>query len=258
MKDIGLGILDPYTVVIIFVVLVLAQVLLGYPIPFDLSNATQLFVGLVLFTGYLYAARSLVRLPIATITFRIWIKKSWKLAGEFKTDLRGWQRFKRNFGTSLKLLRQSPLFIGSWFLFVINFTEEFNKHNKEIGIFTSLILSILDRLSVVLIVFLAVLPQFKAYFQPFAIAGLFLLIITFIFKGNFVGLLNDEIKKEKEKELEDQKIITSPLSEEKRQKLLQERGAKMITSQENARTATQPTTRDTISGEVIDGQDTYG
>jgi len=258
MKDIGFGILNPYTVVITFVVLVLAQTLFGYPIPFDLSNASQLFVGLVLFTGYLYTAQSLVRLPIATVAVRLWLKKSWKLAEEYKTDLRGWQRVKYKFRTSFKLLRQSPLFIGYWFLFVINFTEEFNKHRKEIGIFPSLLLAILDRLALVLIVFLAVLPQFKTYFQPFAIAGLFLLIVTFIFKGNFVGLLNDEIKKEEEKEKKSEPQEVQPLSEEERQQLLHARSRNMMVSQEEARAATQPTTRDTISGEVDPYDGTFG
>lgn len=257
MKDIGLGILDPYTVIIVFVVLVLAQVLFGHPIPFDLSNASQLFAGLVLFTGYLYAAQSLVRLPIATIAYRIWIRKTWKLAEEFETDQRGLKRIKRNLQTSGKLLKQSPLFMGYWFLFVTNFTGEFNEHRKEIGIFASLVIAILDRLFLVLIVFLTVLPQFKAYFQLLAIAGLFLMIVVFVFKGSFVALVNDEIRREEEKEPKFQEI-TSPVSKEKHQKQLSEQISKMIASQENARAATQPDHRDTISGEVEDGNNTFG
>lgn len=248
MKDIGYGILNPYTITIVFIVFVLAQTLFGYPIPFELSNATQLFIGLVLFTGYLYAAQSLVRLPIATIVARLWIKKSWKTEEEFKTDLRGWLRFKYNIRTSFKLLRRSPLFIGYWFLFVTNFTEMFNKHAKENGIFSSLLLAILDRLALVLIVFLAVLPQFKEYFQMLAIVGLILLVITFILKGNFVGLLNDEIKKEEEKENKTElPEPVSPLSEEQRKEMLRKRNSAIQQQMEQARANTQPSNRSAIS-----------
>ncbi len=177
MKDIGLGILDPYTVVIVLITLVLAQVLFGYQIPLDSTNAMQLFVSLVLFTGYIYATRSLIRLPIAAIRAVIVMNNSLRVGYDFAADQNGFNRIKRTLKNLWDLISNFHLILGYWFLFILDFSSDDDRPRGDSNLFIRYVLAILDRLSLILITAFAVIPTYKGYFQSFAIAGLFFLMI---------------------------------------------------------------------------------
>jgi len=92
MKDLGFGVIDRHTIVGALFTMVIAQVLLGFRIPVDTSSADQLFIDLIILTGYIYIALSIFRLPIAipaslTIT-RIHLLRPFILWG--------WSSFKPN------------------------------------------------------------------------------------------------------------------------------------------------------------------
>lgn len=221
MKDIGLGILDPYTVIIVLITLVLMRVLFGYQIPLDTSDTTQLFISLVLFTGYIYATRSLLRLPIALI--RAW----YMLREQYRSGLR--LHRIRSFKDVLLWIRDFllnvlylPVTLILLFIFIGDFTEDkyFNpKVAKQLNAlktnyWLNAWFGFIDRLGVFLIAFLAMLPANKAFIQIAGVFGLFLMGVIFLFKGNFSALVEDSLVKNANKEkpstppqqAEDQKI----------------------------------------------------
>lgn len=194
MKDMGLGVLDPHTVVIVLITLVLAQVLFGYPIPVDGSSALQLFISLVLLTGYLYAARSLFRLPLAAIQAAMLVHQMWSLRGDFKSGASGVRRVWRLLVSTFGLIRRLPLVLGYWLLSILDFSGQ-QANLVTSSLVLRYVLVALDRLGLVLITALVVLPAFQPYFQPVAVAGLGVMLFLFILKGNFSALLVDGLAK---------------------------------------------------------------
>lgn len=228
MKDIGLGILDPYTVVIVLVTLALAQALFGYQVPLDTGNATQLFVSLVIFTGYIYVARSIVRLPVAvTKTLIIYFEKFGYSIGYSIFSIRndgclGFLSWARDLIVTFLLLPVAILF--SLFIIILNFSnEDFDQRFPSAQIkslsekkWLRSWLVFLDRLSVVLIAFISTLPSMQAFIKVAGFVGSILIVAIFLLKGNFSALLEDQLEKIANKkqgiktQQEDQKVEEQP------------------------------------------------
>jgi hypothetical protein len=199
MKDIGFGILDRYTVIIVIIVLALANFAFGLEIPLDTSNATQLVFSLVIFTGYLYLARSLVRLPVAIIKATIVVQDT------FGTSSRRYQSFWEILLEKVMdfflYLRYLPFTLYFTFLLILDFSnpqfdkeypsKRISKIKKRTGFINSL--AIIDRLSVILIVIAALLEETKLFVEVLGIVGASMLLLVFLFKGNFSALLQDEL-----------------------------------------------------------------
>lgn len=219
MKDIGLGILDPYTVVISLAVFVLANVIFGYPIPVDTTTTAQLFFSLVILTGYIYFARSLARFPILALKALIYINEKHKI---FQFDLfRGirvlihfpfskWERATAAISGLITSLTFTPfVFFFYWCYLVINFSGkayEDIEPNSKLGKLTQnplirFFLSFLDRASILLIAFIAMIPTVQIYAQAIGAIGIFLMLVIFLLKGNFSALLTDELAKKLEEKL---------------------------------------------------------
>ena len=201
MKDIGLGILDPYTVVIVLVTLVLANVLFGYQIPIDTTTAPQLFISLVVFTGYIYLARSVVRLPIAAI-------KSWIITKDrLQKTLLEVRKYYRNDSWLLRFF--IPVFaiiVAAPIAFLMyltsfaekDFDEKFpSKKIKSISEngWIQYALGFLDRISVVLITLGAVIPAFQVSARNIGVLGIVFMVGVFFIKGSFVALIEDGLVK---------------------------------------------------------------
>ena len=203
MKDIGLGVLDPYTVVIVLITLVLAQVLFGYPIPLDTTNATSLFISLVIFTGYIYAARSLVRLPVLGTKAALYIEDQFQLLEALKPFGRWFQYLRSLFKNIFGFLGSMWLLPVYWLMLVMDFSGNSYKSLRSYGKLKPLlenarlrlVLNLLDRLSVILIAILAVLPGFRGYLNWIGIAGIIFMLLIFVLKGNFTALISDELEK---------------------------------------------------------------
>lgn len=202
MKDIGLGILDPYTVVIVLITLVLAQVLFGYQIPLDTTNAMQLFIGLAIYSGYIYLARSIFRLPIAFITS--W----WYLNEEFyglQIDLMS-VSYVRSIGEKIKrfayLVLLTPSILLALFTISLNFnysefaeafsSEKLNRFREKVWL--NYLLGVLDRLSVVAIAAFIVVPNLHNTIWSIGIAGIIVMIFLFLVQGKFAGLVPDNLE----------------------------------------------------------------
>jgi len=217
MKDIGLGVLDTYTVVITLVILVLANVLFGYQIPLDTTNASQLLISLVIFTGYIYAARSIVRFPILAIKALIHINDKFWIFGLPKPIF-----YRKHMSSSMRQDAEGQLFVYLFLMafylpfywcFVIldlsgNVYEDMRPGGRLKKInenkFLQLLLFFLDRVSIILIAFVAVLPTNQTYIQMIGVFGIFFMLVIFILKGNFSALIADELSR-KIKKIEEAK-----------------------------------------------------
>lgn len=203
MKDIGLGILDPYTVVIVLVTIVLAQVLFGYQIPLDTSNATQLLFGLVIYTGYIYFVRSIVRFPVALIKswwyFRESVMFPLSLSFAHTYGFLGWLR------KAIRTVILTPLILLDLSLISLSFgspefdeaypSQKFNKLKERVWLFY--FFGLLDRLSTVVIASLMVFPTWQERVNTLGIVGIIFIIVLFLFKGNFAALLADSLDPQK-------------------------------------------------------------
>ena len=67
MTDIGFGLIDRRTVIVVLFTMVLANAMFGQQLPIDTSTVGSLFLGIVILTGYTYLARSIFRLPLALV-----------------------------------------------------------------------------------------------------------------------------------------------------------------------------------------------
>ena len=255
MKDIGLGILDPYTVVIVLITLVLAQVLFGYQIPLDSTNAMQLFVSLVLFTGYIYAARSLVRLPIAAIRATILVNNSFGVSHDSKSDQNGFKRIKRIFTNLLGSILHLPLILGYWLLISLEFSSD--RFTLRANFLVRYVLAILDRLSLIFITALAIMPEFQKYFQSFSIAGLVLMMFIFIMKGDFSALLADSLAKASPSKVEEN--VSLPETESDPQTTAKRSAAaKAFQKQaEEAKSSLKWNRNSSVETEITDGKNNF-
>ena len=68
MTDLGFGFVDRRSVLVILFSLGISYLLLDNPIPIDTSNAITAFLSLVVITGFIYAARTVLRLILALLS----------------------------------------------------------------------------------------------------------------------------------------------------------------------------------------------
>lgn len=214
MKDIGLGILDRYTVVIVIIVLALSNLVFGLTVPFDTSNATQLIFSLVIFTGYFYLARSIVRLPVAIVTAILVFDE---LMGNVGPSYRGfsglWNRIVGFFAS----IWSTPVWIFLTALLTLDFSNpqfDLNYPSKRIAkikkSWFAEFLLIIDRLSVVLIAFIVMLKDAQPFVQILGIIGASVLLVFFLFRGHFSALLPDQLLQEIKKEKQPQITVNTP------------------------------------------------
>lgn len=208
MKDIGLGILDRYTVSIAIITLALCSLVVGLPIPFDTSNAIQLIFSLVFFTGYLYITRSLLRLPVAIVRAVIVVDE---LSGNVGPSYRGFRGIRNRIGNFFTHLRWNPAsnyFASLYYVLQITlnfYDDRFDqiypsrkiariKSRFQIGV---VLLEILDRLSIVALTLLATFPRAMPYVEWIGVIGAVLMLVIFLLRGHFSFMLPDELLKDK-------------------------------------------------------------
>jgi hypothetical protein len=65
MKDLGFGLVDQRTVIVVLMTALVSHLLLGFAFPIETQSLLSLFIDLFLLTGYLYLVRTFIRLPFA-------------------------------------------------------------------------------------------------------------------------------------------------------------------------------------------------
>jgi hypothetical protein len=63
MKDLGFGLVDQRTVIVVLMTALVSHLLLGFAFPIETQSLLSLFIDLFLLTGYLYLVRTFIRLP---------------------------------------------------------------------------------------------------------------------------------------------------------------------------------------------------
>jgi len=157
MRDLGFGMVDRRTVAAVLFTLVLAQQVLGLQMPINTTDVRQLFVDLVLFTGFLYACRTLVRLPIVV--------------------------------SACLADREWSLLLDGWVVFAYPRLYSFDR----LGGLSRLVLGTVDRAAIVASVLLTGLPAFHTMFARIGQAGLALMVIVYILSSGFTWLARDAV-----------------------------------------------------------------
>jgi len=159
MDSLGFGMVDKRTVAAVLFALALAAAL-GLQMPMDFSDVGQVFVSVVLLTGFLYFVRTASRAPLVIYVF---------------------------------LRRKRPikeLFIA-WFVY-----EYGDGMDAERRGFTGLplyIINVVDRLIVVTSVLIACIPTVYKFVTIFGAAGIIVMLAVYVLSGSFSLLLRDAI-----------------------------------------------------------------
>jgi len=147
------------TLVAVLLILLLANYGAGYPLPFDTGSIVSFVADVTLFTGYLYLARTLLRLPIAA-------------------------------AITIRQARQSRARRGMsrWESILDGFYRGFlDRRRWTVGQ-----LARLDRLGLLMIVLLSVNPAIGALLVKIGgLIGLALMLVVYLISGAYSFLLDD-------------------------------------------------------------------
>ena len=156
--------MDFRTLVAVALALTLASAGLGRDLPLDTVGLMPLVSSLILFTGYLYLTRSLVRLPFALV---IAIRRARRASLQYGLNQR-------------ESLRDG---------FVRGFLDTRR--------WTVAPLASIDRLAVVGFTLLATIPYLGVFLVRFAgLLGIALMLMLYLFRGNFSLLLEDSLQQD--------------------------------------------------------------
>jgi len=228
MPDIGFGLIDRRTVIIVLLSLALAHIVWGFEIPIHLDNTQQLFTELALLTGYIYLGRTLYRLPVAVIfSFRIamfdvlsnktqtreeQIAESEEIARHAKMFFAGQtpsgrERFQAFIRNTIRYVLHMPAGLLRTPRFLMGFGRLDSRHFILEGLWGFLIYVLirLDRAGLVVISLLATVPNLRPTVDYVGSIGLGVMVIIFILKGTFTAVVRDPL--EKQEELTESKVV---------------------------------------------------
>jgi hypothetical protein len=154
--------IDPRTILAVLLTLTLVHIGLGRDLPLDTSASMPFVESVILFIGYLYLARTLVRLPFAlVITVR-------RTRYALQKHGLGWRDSLRD-----------------------GFTRGFLDARR----WTVPPLASIDRLAVIGLTLLATTPYLGIFLvRLVGLVGMILLIILYLFRGTFGLLVEDKVK----------------------------------------------------------------
>lgn len=204
MTDLGFGLVDRRSVLIVLFTLGLSNLVLGYSLPLDVSNALSAFLGLVLLTGFIYGVRSILRIVVLAIF--VMLRFPYELFDHFRDLRKRLPGLRGIFLISGRAAKHSflegfvePAFsVRDW-----RFYEEREiayyetKFNRKYGF-----LGVIDRMLLVGVAFAATMPLLSGYVRLLGVIGTLTLILLYIVTGSFSLVLDDAMKKA---ELEQQK-----------------------------------------------------
>jgi hypothetical protein len=230
--DVGLGLVDRRTVVVIVFTMVLATTLTGnHQLPLDTNNAVNFFVDLVLLVGYFYCTRSIYRFPVALVmSFAelwdsdiIWPRKQLHELeiNPHKIRFAGLKKFSLTMilflTTPLFLLFLLPLMVFSFGNWVEDWADarKFTSQITDDRFWPSLVLTagVLDRFGVVMIAVFATVPVLRPVITGLGTIGIILLVVIFTIRGNFTALVKDilQIEAEEQQKVPEVRVRNYPL-----------------------------------------------
>jgi|GEM_PF-1969350 len=220
MTDLGFGLADKRSVLIVLFTFVLSSLFFGNPIPLDTSTVDKLFVSLVILTGFIYFARTTCRIILdttyAAVLLPIDIFQILSSKNEYP-PLDNGIGFTNDFKSSefqggilRKLLNASlasisyrlirPLFENVEGIWQWSLRFSYRYISKQAGRYdpTFQLLGIFDRLILIAIAFIATLPAFSPLRDYLGLIGIILLMVVYIFSKSFNFILSDEFHRAEE------------------------------------------------------------
>ena len=198
MNDLGFGIVDRRSVLVVLFTLGVSKILFGYDLPIDTSNLISAFIGLLVLTGFIYAIRSILRLGLAMFTFLI------RLPCELIVNLLKRKQTLRGLRglliVSFTSLRNSFLFgfffpsfiIRDWKYKIYYVEEDYSVASKPFAIQLGA-LGILDRILLVGIALSATIPSLAGEIKIVGLLGISIMLLVYTVTGSFSFILDDAI-----------------------------------------------------------------
>ncbi len=222
MKDLGFGILDRRTVIVALLTIVIVNVFFQFGLPIRIGNAGEIFIDLVLFTGYLYLAHSLLRLfvmifllLIAILSMRIhdfaWSRNINEMDYEKNVSKLKIAIYKT---TSVLIYSIKSIFFTIVTVpFLVFSSTDYEAEIANIEISNEIMkrptfFRFFERASLIAIVIFATMPNYTIIAKQVGAIGLIVMMLIYLFKGDFSFFVKDQIAEESKEESKTEK--TSP------------------------------------------------
>lgn len=220
MTDLGFGLADRRSILVVLFVFIISSLVFGNPFPVDSSSATSLFIGLIILTGFIYISRTVFRIFITTVyglvfipheifiaykskaTFDIndppsnsnsdYLKNKHKSFIGYFNKLKIWKKISIITAIILEGLRES--FHNRLFLpLLIERDWNWNPYRYDL-----IFLGVLDRVFLIAISYIATLPAIIPERQKIGLFGIGFLLLIYIVGGSFTLILVDGFRKAEE------------------------------------------------------------
>ncbi len=193
MGDLGFGIVDRRSVLVVLFILGLSKLLLGYDIPIDTTNFLTAFIGLLVLTGFIYATRSIMRLALTLCVFIIRIPYDFVVGITHRDKkMRG---LRGVILITLQSLKESFLlgfFYPSFILKEWKFQEFYYDRYRSLKIQFG-VLGAIDRIFLIGIAFSTTVPSLALKIRTVGLWGIFIMLFVYIITGTFSFILDDAI-----------------------------------------------------------------
>lgn len=207
MTDLGFGLADKRTIILVLVVFTVSYAFFGFSIPIDTSSATSIFLSLVSLTGFLFLSRNLTRIALTLLGTIVSIP--FRIRAEFKSlkrlhptrppglhdDPIDALRESWTAETSVELVSNvlMQLRYDLWLPLVFRDWYWNTGGSKEWPRF--LVLGALDRVCLIAIAFLPTVPVLRPYVSIVGICGMILMLAVYVLTGRFTFLVWDATHK---------------------------------------------------------------
>jgi hypothetical protein len=193
MTDLGFGLAERRSVLIILFTFVVSTLLFGNTIPINTSTATDAFTGLVILTGFIYFFRTISRLVLILIYTLIIMP--FDIYKEFRNNYDKTMSKREKFVVLATGLKDSlffrflgPLFQFRNWHFRQNYNQYFVHEHFGLGI-----LGIIDRALLIIISFVSTLPMMSVTVSMVGLIGIVLLLVIYAISGRFTFILKDAL-----------------------------------------------------------------
>jgi hypothetical protein len=191
MTDLGFGLADRRSVMVVLFTFLLSNLVFGYSLPIDTTDIVALFANLVVLTGFLLAARTLSRIVLASAytilrtPFDLYESASHEYGSRSVKDSQRslWQVLREGLSESFTNGILVPLFDK----------QDWNWGRYPRAVFG--ILGMMDRLLLIGVAFAATLPTLIPIRQTIGLTGIVLLLLTYVITGRFTFVLKDAFHK---------------------------------------------------------------
>ena len=207
MTDLGFGIVDRRSVLVVLFTLLLSQIVLGNPVPIDTTSAIELFSSLVILTGFIYVVRLICRVVLAVVytllrfPFDLIIRIKHPPFEWSQQQLEGLRKFieigRDAISHSLTSGFLYPIVMRRDWSWCRHFYggREHTYYDRDLDL---AILGIVDRLLLVGIAVASTMPRLSAWRVVLGTAGILMILVVYVATGRFTFVLMDAFHKKEE------------------------------------------------------------